>query len=361
MNSKLTLALALALAFALMMIGVTPGAAQNPKPFSKYEILTLIKQAETGPHEVSQGDIAVEVQRRGVDFVVDDKVLEEFRRAGARSFLLNAIKRALEESTRPRMESHDAIPDDPESPEAKRRAQLEALARLPFIEQARYYALDFASELPNFVVNQVVTRYAEHSNSRNWQLQDKLEIELTYQSDKGEQFKMLAIDGKPTSSTYDSLGGSTSTGEFGSILAALFLPRSNAEFKEVKHDNLHGRDTVVYEFKVKRTDSTSKITDKNSNKSVIAGYSGTVWIDVETKRVLRVEESNDEIPEGFPITLSENAVDYDWVTISGERYLLPVHAELLLGRDSDRIYTKNSIEFRNYHKFEGDVKLVPDK
>jgi hypothetical protein len=358
---KRKLILAPALAFALFMIGATSGAAQNPKPFTKSEILTLIKQAETGPHEVSQGDIAVEVQRRGVDFVVDDKVLDEFRRAGARSFLLNAIKRALEESTRPRMDSQEPIPDDPDSPEARRRAQLEALARLPLIEQARYYALDFANELPNFVVNQVVTRYLERSNSRNWQLQDKLEIELTYQSDKGEQFKMLAIDGKPTSSTYESLGGSTSTGEFGSVLAALFLPRSNAEFKEVKHDNLHGRDTVVYEFKVKRTDSTSRITDKNLNKSVIAGYTGTVWIDVETKRVLRIEESCDEIPEGFPITLSENAVDYDWVTISGERYLLPVHAELLLGRDSDRIYTKNTIEFRNYHKFEGDVKLVPDK
>jgi hypothetical protein len=228
------------------------------------------------------------------------------------------------------------------------------------IEQARYYALDFGNELPNFVVNQVVTRYLEHSASRNWQLQDKLEIELTYQTDKGEQFKVVTIDGKPTTTTYDSLGGSTSTGEFGSILMALFLPRSNAEFKEVKHDNLNGRDTVVYEFRVKRTDSTSRITDKNSGKSVIAGYSGSIWIDTETKRVLRIEESNDEIPAGFPITLSENAVDYDWVTIAGERFLLPVHAELLLGRDADRIYTKNTIEFRKYHKFEGDVKIIPN-
>src|SRR5262249_32364214 len=268
------------------------------------------------------------------DFAVDDKVLDDFRRAGARTFLLNAIKRAVEESTRPRMERRDPASEDPESPEARRRAELEALAKLPLIEQARYYALDFARELPNFVVNQVVTRYVEHSASRNWQLQDKLEIELTFQTDKGEQFKMLTIDGKPTTATYDSLVGSTSTGEFGSILAALFLPKSNANFKEVKRDNLHGRDTVVYDFKVPRVSSNSRITDKNSGKSVIAGYSGSVWIDVETKRVLRIEESNDDIPAGFPITLSENAVDYDWVTIGGERYLLPVHAELLMGRDA---------------------------
>jgi hypothetical protein len=358
MNSKWILGVIVAL--SLWTAAGSVWARQQARPFSKSEIISLIKQSESGPHDVSQGDIAVEVQRRGVDFAIDDKVLDEFRRAGARSFLLNAIKHAQEEANRPRMEPQDLDSNEPESPEARRRAEVAALAKLPLIEQARYYALDFGNELPNFVVNQVVTRYLEHSASRNWQLQDKLEIELTYQTDKGEQFKVVTIDGKPTTTTYDSLGGSTSTGEFGSILMALFLPRSNAEFKEVKHDNLNGRDTVVYEFRVKRTDSTSRITDKNSGKSVIAGYSGSIWIDTETKRVLRIEESNDEIPAGFPITLSENAVDYDWVTIAGERFLLPVHAELLLGRDADRIYTKNTIEFRKYHKFEGDVKIIPN-
>ena len=341
-------------------VGARPRAGQAAKPFSKSELISLVKRAETGPREASQGDVALEIQRRGIDFAVDERVLDEFRQAGARLFLLNAIRHTYEQAKKARMEHRDTAEDDPESPEAKRRAAIEALAKLPLIEQARYYALDFSSELPNFVVNQFVTRYAEHSTSRNWQLQDKLEIELTYLTDKGEQFKILAIDGKPTTTTYESLGGSTSTGEFGSILAALFFPRSRAVFNEIKHDTLNGRDTVVYEFRVKRVDSTSKITDKSSGKSVIAGYSGSVWIDTETKRVLRIEETCDEIPEGFPITMSENSVDYDWVTISGERYLLPVRAEMRLGRDADRFYTKNSIEFRNYHKFEGDVKMIPN-
>jgi len=343
----------------LCMAGGGARGGQQPGPLSKSEILALIKQAESGSRDLSQGDIAVDVQRRGIDFPADDKVLDEFRRAGARTFLLNAIKHAQEEANRPRMERRDSEGED--SPEARRRADIAALANLPLIEQARYYALDFAGELPNFVVNQAVTRYMEHSSSRNWVVQDKLEIELNYQSEKGEQFKILTIDGKPTTTTYDSLARSTSTGDFVSLLTALSLPHSNADFKEVKHDSLNGRETVVYEFRVKRADSSSRITDKGSGKSVIAGYSGSVWIDAETKRVLRIEESNDEIPAGFPITLSESAVDYDWVTIAGERFLMPVHAELLLGRDADKQYFKNTIEFRNYHKFEGDVKLIPDK
>src|SRR5215469_8583664 len=102
MNTKYIIIVVVTLFFSIF-----PGKAQarqDLKPFSKSEVLALIRQAESGPHEVSQGDIAVEVQRRGVDFAVDDRILDEFHRAGARTFLLNAIKRAVEESSRPRMD-----------------------------------------------------------------------------------------------------------------------------------------------------------------------------------------------------------------------------------------------------------------
>ena len=92
----------------------------------------------------------------------------------------------------------------------------------------------------------------------------------------------------------------------------------------------------------------------------MVGYSGSVWIDTESKYVLRIEESSNEIPAGFPVTLSENAVEYDWATIGGQRYLLPVRAEVLLGRDSQRVYSRNVIEFRDYRKFEGKIKLDPN-
>jgi hypothetical protein len=60
------------------------------------------------------------------------------------------------------------------------------------------------------------------------------------------------------------------------------------------------------------------------------------------------------------VTLSENAVEYDWITIGGERYLLPVRAELLLGVDSQRTYTRNVIEFTGYRKFEAKIKVDPN-
>ena len=187
-----------------------------------------------------------------------------------------------------------------------------------------------------------------------------LEIGLTYRKDKGEEYNLLRVDGQPTSQSYDNLGGSTSAGEFGAILQGIFLPESHAEFKEGSHDSLRGRDTVIYDFSVKKVNSRSQITDKSTKQSIIVGYSGSLWVDTETKMVIRIEDSSNEIPVGFPINFAEDSVDYDWVNIAGERFLLPVHAEILLGRESERHYEKNVIEFRGYRKYEGTVKVVPN-
>jgi len=342
---------------ALMLLVSLPGApalsGQAPgAPLTKAEVLSRLKDSQA--RHASQADIAEEINKRGIGFTVDQDFIDQVRRAGARTFLIETIKRAAANNGQPQIA-------DPVTVEAPLdRTNEEAIARLPLIEQARQHAFEFADELPNFIVTQVVTRYHEAPGDRDWRLEDKLEIELTYRVDKGEEFKLLRVDGRPAKQSYQEIGGSTSTGEFGSMLGALFMPQSKAEFKEIKRENFHGRPTVVYDFKVRRTNSTSSISDKTSGRTVVAGYSGSVWIDAESKRVLRIESANEDIPAGFPVTLSENAVEYDWVAIGDEKFLLPVHAEVLLGWDSRKIYTKNVIEFKDYRKFEGRIKIDPN-
>ncbi|MFY9610546.1 MAG: hypothetical protein WAU45_18290 [Blastocatellia bacterium] len=296
-----------------------------------------------------------EVNRQGIAFSVAEETRSELGRAGARSCLLDASDRA------PRKGASSLV-SDPQilDEEAKAGAQADAAATLPLLEQARIHALQFAEELPNFMVTQTVTRYLQTPDTRNWQLQDKLEVELSYRIGKGEVFKLLRINGARTNQSYEELGGSTSTGEFGSTLAMLFWPETRTEFREVKRETFRGRPTIVFDFKVRRANSKSELRDKPSGQKTVAGYSGSVWIDIESKRVLRMEDSADEIPAGFPVSLSENAIEYDWATIAGERYLLPVRAEVLMGRDSLKVYTRNVIEFRDYRKFEGTIKLDPN-
>ncbi len=352
---------------------MTVGLAQDKKPpVTKEEILTFLKTKVD--KRIEQSDLAGEISQRGVAFPVTEVVLEELRKAGARSFLLDAIRnsvkkdepeiqperprlKTLEETTQEQAEQSDLT--DEESEEAKEKARAEAFAKLPFLEQARYFALEYADNLPDFMATQFVTRYEQKPGDKDWKKQDALEIELAYSEKQGEKYKLTKLDGKPTTLKYENLTGSTSTGEFGSLLTAAFAPQSKAEFKEIRTELFNKRQTVVYDFRVKKAFSSNRITDKTTHQSVVAGYQGTVWIDVETKRVLRIEQANEGMPANFSVSLSESAVEYDWVKIADQQYLLPVRAELLLGSDRDRYYTRNVIEFRNYRKFDSDIKFLP--
>lgn len=337
----------------LIPFGWAASVRQAGGPLDKQEIISRLKDAEA--HHSSQADIVTEINQRGIAFTADAAFLTELRKAGARSFLLAAIERAGKEPGKPQVSDPEALDQ-----EAQQKRQQELTAKLPLLEQTRQHALEFAEELPNFIVTQSVTRYSQGPGDKDWRLEDKLEIELTYRVGKGEEFNLLRVNGKPTAQSYEDIGGSTSTGEFGSMLAALFIPQSRAEFKEAKHETFRGRPTVVYDFKVKRAYSSSTISDRSTGKKVVAGYSGSIWIDTEQKRVLRLEASNEDIPAGFPVTLSENAVEYEWTTIADQRYLLPIHAEVLLGRDQQKFYTRNVIEFRNYRRFEAKIKIDPN-
>jgi hypothetical protein len=77
--------------------------------------------------------------------------------------------------------------------------------------------------------------------------------------------------------------------------------------------------------------------------------------------VLRLRQFAEDIQPGFPITTAERAVEFDWITLDGQRYLLPVYAEVILGNDLKRYYLRNVIELRNYHKFDTDLKILMEK
>lgn len=357
----------------LLVVGlILPVFAQEQTaPFTKEELLRLVKIKPAPGKRDAQGDLAGEIETRGVAFPVDEKTLEELRQAGARAFLIEAIKQAA----RPRLQVAPPAPitQPPPAPttaapkeeapkeEEPREPTAEELAKLPLIEQARYHAYKFLDELPNFIVTQLVTRSVQTPEQKDWQKRDKLEIELTYQIKKGEQFKLLKLNDKPTSMTYENIGGATSSGEFGTMLAGLFAEQSQAVFKEVRKETYKGRPTVLFEFRVKKANSNNVITDKTSGRSITTAYSGTIWVDVETARVLRIEQSAEDFQRGFPITLAESAVEYEWLKVGEQKFFLPVSAEVLLGSDINRTYSRNVIELKNYKVFDTDFKMILEK
>ncbi|NOT62968.1 MAG: hypothetical protein HOP19_22385 [Acidobacteria bacterium] len=359
------------------VIGAAAFAQDQQAPFTKGELLRRLKPVTGQRYE--QGDLAGEIVQRGIAFALDAKTLDELRKAGAREFLITALRQAVENATQPepapkpeepvradqsRLRPPDEAPPPAAAPvlteEERRAARAVALAKMPLWEQAGVHATDYLEELPNFIVTQFVTRSVRTPDQKDWKDEDKLEIEMSYHEKSGEKFKLLKKNGKETTLSYSNVGGATSTGEFGSVLGALFAEQSRAEFKEVKQETLRGKATTVFEYKVKKGNSDLKITDTTNGRTVTTAYEGTVWIETATARVLRIEQAAVDIQRGFSMTVAESAVDYDWVAIAADlKFLLPISAEVLLGSDSQRFYSRNTIEFRGYRMFASDVKIVP--
>jgi len=115
----------------------------------------------------------------------------------------------------------------------------------------------------------------------------------------------------------------------------------------------------VYDFDVEQENSHWVV--QAGSQSLTPAYAGSVWIDPETSRVLRVEIQARNLPSGFPMEVVESAVDYSWVRIAGESALLPVHAESLGCQQGAKACNRNIIDFRNYRKYTADSKIIFDE
>ena len=95
------------------------------------------------------------------------------------------------------------------------------------------------------------------------------------------------------------------------------------------------------------------------SQTVTAAYAGSVWVDPNTARVLRIEMQARNLPSDFMMDSVESAIDYSYVLVGEKSFLLPVHAESLGCQRGSRYCSHNIIDFRNYHEFKGDIKIIP--
>ena len=302
-------------------------------------------------HFDSKEQLLAEIRRRGIGFTLTP---------GLRAFLATKsgndveLRRVLEEAERRFLNPSEAKPLPPE-------AETAAL-----LERARLATLEATTQMPDFVVKQHVTRSYAAGTTRNWRVADRLIVGVSYRPSEGEKYRLLQVNGVTTPASgekddYKEAGGANSTGEFVSVLKALFEGESKAEFRPLDTDTLRGRRALVYTYEIKKTDSKWLLDAGDS--SVIAAHRGKVWVDREKARVLRVESEAFGMPVTFPITGATLALDYNWVTIPGQgEYLLPSRSVVVLTRASrgETVQFRNEINFRNYQKYGTELKILDD-
>ncbi len=341
------------LALSVLLFLSVSAYAQDKKPLTSKEVVNLLYQLQRQPE--TRDEVIDEIRKRGINFPLTD---------GMRSLVATQsgndplVRRTIEEAERRRVNpAGSALPSDAEGNE--------------LLERTRNVTLAAANAMPDFLVKQIVKRSVAYGTTTNWIPQDNLTIAVGYRANAGEEYRILTVNGmpagddvKPTSdySKYAPKGASSSGVEYISALADIFKPETKTEFRMVDTDLIQGRRTIVYEYVVKREASQLTLTVADTNARATVGSRGRMWIDRELGRVLRFEQIATEIPPDFPITAASSLIDYDWVTISDKKYLLPTHSQILMTTNQTKfvLQSRNDVRFRNYQKFSAELKVVDE-
>jgi hypothetical protein len=332
---------------ALISISIFSGvsAQQQQSPNQPLTLRDLNKMMrESVGRNMTEADLAAYIERFGIEFDPTPDVVSRLRANGAHQHLINTIKREAEKLSASAGKVVAIGPQDSD----------------PFIEETRKVVRDYLDELPDFICQQVVERYYDFEGRGAWDRADKLTYELTYNR-KRESYRPINAIGRPVTSPINKTGGAISTGDFASELAALFDKETKTIFTAAGKERLGKWQTRVYDFRVPKESSKLDVRAEGA-PAIIVGYSGTIWIDEGTKRVLRFDQSVDDLPKGYPMTNAERSIEYDVNKLRGLEidFLLPSRVEVIIADRRQKKYFRNFVYFKFYQKFETDIKITED-
>ena len=225
------------------------------------------------------------------------------------------------------------------------------------LDLARAYAFDYSRTLPDFICDQVVRRYREGVDPGTWTLSDTLTVRLSYYGHR-EDYKLVQVNNKPAADrSYASLTGSISEGEFGSLLRQVFEPEPSTRIRFARWDAIGAQRVAVFEYRMTAAHAlyAVKFVVNDERFSAVAGRRGLVYVDPSGGQALRITSAADALPAGFPVDTLTSTLDYGPTAIGDRTFLLPRAAEVEM--HAGTYLTRNTIEFRTYHKFDAGSEV----
>jgi len=222
------------------------------------------------------------------------------------------------------------------------------------LDRVRDYALDYSRKLPNFICMQVTRRYLDPSGLEFWQQQDTITAKLSYFEQK-EDYKIMLVNNHYVNTSMEKLGGATSTGEFGSLMREIFDASSHATFDWERWATLRGRRMYVFNYSVPQDYSKWSIVYEGRD-AIRPAYGGLIYVDRDTNTVMRITIEARNMPPTFPVQAAATTLDYDYQTISGTPYVLPLKAQVRMR--SGKMLTRNDSEFRMYNRFGAEATIT---
>jgi hypothetical protein len=334
------------------MAAIAVLAAAHPPESSVATLIAVVRRAVA--RQESDGKLAGEIRKIRLAQRLDDHVIEELESEGAGPKSVAEMLDLRDLSAG--LPQPAALPDFPEPPLPMRTEQDSIL------RSAAVNAINYSAGLPDFMCTEVVHRYEDMGGTGKWKSRDVLQVTLSY-FEHQEEYKLTAINGHATTRAYDSysVGGALSEGEFGTDLAALFLPKSKTEIRWDHWTHLRRRVAHVFFFRIAAANSQFRMeygTGSDSRVSATAGQHGYFYVDRDTGQVLRINAAAD-LPRDFPVRKATTLLDYDFSTVAGRQFLVPLHAEIRMS--TDYIFTRNQLDFTAYRKFSGESTITFDQ
>ncbi len=228
------------------------------------------------------------------------------------------------------------------------------------LAEAAQYANDFWDSLPNFTCEQVTERFAGSNSNNKWDHIDTMTGQLNYFDHQEDwQLEEYEKDHKKSKDMSSSdARGMSGAGIFGGIIRGLFRPAAKAEISWLETDALGDGSVQVFKYHIAKENSNLYLR-AGPTEVVLVGYHGMVYIDSATHGVRRVTQVAEDVPKGFPIRESLVSADYDYVPIGGQQYLIPIGAQIIMRKGSNKNKLElNQIRFSDFHRFRTTMKIL---
>lgn len=230
--------------------------------------------------------------------------------------------------------------DSPDEAEQKR-----------ILEAIEDYADQYIAALPNFICDQITRQYHAGKKPDHWRKGDVLTSRLLY-ANGHEQRNLELVNDKPVRPGMRPWRVPLETqGEFGILVGSIFSPGSQASVSFKGWDTVRGTRVAVFAFAIDAQHSKMTLSSDDLVK-VTLPYHGTVYGNPQTGAILRITDSETNLPKELRTEKISRVVDFDNVSIAGKTYLLPVQASIWMTTDANNL--RNELEFRNYRKFEAE-------
>jgi hypothetical protein len=224
----------------------------------------------------------------------------------------------------------------------------DSIEQAKILDEVRNYALNYTKQLPNFICVQVTRRYQDPTLGGFWRLLDTITTRLSY-FEQREDYKVVLVNSQPVNDiSMHQLGGTVSTGEFGSMMKDIFKPEARARFDWDHWATLHGKRVMAFSYDIDQAHSEYHILAEKTIEYVPA-YRGLIYVNQDTHVIERLTQNPYDLPTGFPISDVKLVLDYDLQKIGDSEFMLPLKA--VITSRAARFLTKNDVEFKLYRRF----------